>query len=420
MAKLIIEGRAKISGEISIGGAKNSILPILACTLLTDRTVRIKNCPKISDVFNMLNILKTLGGNYYFEGDSLYVNTASADTYVMPPDLSRELRSSIFMLGSILARFGKACCVYPGGCEIGNRPIGLHLSGLQMLNVSVNEEEGSIICNGEDMRGTAIHLDYPSVGATENLMMAASGAKGKTIITNAAREPEIEDLQAFLRKLGYNVNGAGTSTIEIDGRLNINIPDVVEHKIISDRIVAGTMLCAAAICGSSLNVKDIEPAHMSSTLSKLREAGCTLDIGRSDVHITAPDRLREIRMIETLPHPGFPTDMQPMLFALCTVADGTSIIVENVFENRFKHAPEFTKMGAVITQRDRTAIIRGVKHLRGTHVTARDLRGGAALVIAGLAAWGYTTVDNIDFIDRGYERIENMLNSIGANITRIN
>jgi UDP-N-acetylglucosamine 1-carboxyvinyltransferase len=388
--------------------------------LLTNKTVRIKNCPKISDVNNMLNILKTLGGSYYFEGDSLYVDTAKAETYVMPPDLSRELRSSIFMLGSILARFGQACCVYPGGCEIGNRPIGLHLSGLKMLNVSVIEEEGSIICNGENMEGTAIHLDYPSVGATENLMMAASGAKGKTIITNAAREPEIEDLQAFMRKLGFNVTGAGTSTIEIDGKLDIEVPDVVEHKIISDRIVAGSMLCAAAICGGNLNVKSIEPLHISSTLSKLREAGCNLDIGKSNVHISATDRLKEIRMIETLPHPGFPTDMQALLFALCTVADGTSIIVENVFENRFKHAPEFTKMGAVITQRDRTAIIRGVKHLRGAHVTAQDLRGGAALVIAGLAAWGYTTVDNVEFIDRGYERIEDMLNSVGANITRIN
>ncbi|NLB61133.1 MAG: UDP-N-acetylglucosamine 1-carboxyvinyltransferase [Clostridiales bacterium] len=420
MAKLINEGRTRIQGEISIGGAKNSILPILACTLLTNKTVRIKNCPKISDVNNMLNILKTLGGSYYFEGDSLYVDTAKAETYVMPPDLSRELRSSIFMLGSILARFGQACCVYPGGCEIGNRPIGLHLSGLKMLNVSVIEEEGSIICNGENMEGTAIHLDYPSVGATENLMMAASGAKGKTIITNAAREPEIEDLQAFMRKLGFNVTGAGTSTIEIDGKLDIEVPDVVDHKIISDRIVAGSMLCAAAICGGNLNVKSIEPLHISSTLSKLREAGCNLDIGKSNVHISATDRLKEIRMIETLPHPGFPTDMQALLFALCTVADGTSIIVENVFENRFKHAPEFTKMGAVITQRDRTAIIRGVKHLRGAHVTAQDLRGGAALVIAGLAAWGYTTVDNVEFIDRGYERIEDMLNSVGANITRIN
>lgn len=420
MAKLIIEGRTKIQGEISIGGAKNSILPILACTLLTNKTVRIKNCPKISDVNNMLNILKMLGGSYFFEGDSLYVDTATAETFIMPPDLSRELRSSIFMLGSILARFGQACCVYPGGCEIGNRPIGLHLSGLKMLNVSVIEEEGSIICNGENMEGTAIHLDYPSVGATENLMMAASGAKGKTIITNAAREPEIEDLQAFMRKLGFNVTGAGTSTIEIDGKLDIEVPDVVEHRIISDRIVAGSMLCAAAICGGSLNVKNIEPLHISSTLSKLREAGCNLDIGKSNVHISAPDRLKEIRMIETLPHPGFPTDMQALLFALCTVADGTSIIVENVFENRFKHAPEFTKMGAVITQRDRTAIIRGVKHLRGAHVTAQDLRGGAALVIAGLAAWGYTTVDNVEFIDRGYERIEDMLNSVGANITRIN
>lgn len=417
MSRLIITGGTKICGEIQISGAKNAILPILACTLLSDKPVILENCPRITDVFNMLGILETLGCSCEFIGDTLYIDTRDADNYKMPQHLSREIRSSIFMLGPILGRFKKAECVYPGGCEIGNRPIDLHLNGLAKLNVAVSENNGVIYCDGENLTCADIHLDYPSVGATENIMMAAAKANGRTHITNAAREPEIEDLQMFLRKIGVNVYGAGTSTITIDGLLNVD-GEVVEHRIMPDRIVAGTVLCAAAITGGSVYIRDVCPGHMLPVLSKLTEAGCDIEIEENALSLRALERPHEIQHIETLPHPGFPTDMQPQILALCSIADGTSVIIENVFENRFRHLPEIKRMGASVVQKDRMVIIRGVKHLNGAIVSANDLRGGAALTIAGLAARGRTVVENVEYIDRGYESIENMLNSLGACIVR--
>lgn len=417
MAKLVVQGGRKLKGSIDVPGAKNAVLPILAASLLSTKPVLIENCPHLVDVDNMLLILKHLGCSADWDGDSLAIDASTADKCVMPDHLAKELRSSIFMLGPVLGRFKKALFAYPGGCEIGHRPIDLHLHGLSALNVKIVEEHGHIICDGEGLTGASIHLDYPSVGATENLMMAAVAAKGQSMIFNAAREPEIEDLQNFLNLMGCQVAGAGTSTVTIAGGFD---PRPVTYHVIPDRIVAGTLMCAAAITGGDIQLNNIRSAHLGSVVSKLREAGCVIDVNDNSLRVRGPNRPRELKLVETLPHPGFPTDMQAQVFALCTIADGTSIIVENVFENRFKHASELSRMGAVSMLKDRTAIIRGVPRLTGAQVTARDLRGGAALVLAGLCADGTTIVNSAEHIDRGYERFEDMLNMLGAEIYREN
>lgn len=417
MAKLIIEGGARISGELTICGAKNSILPILAATLLTDKTIRLTNCPYISDVTNMLTILRELGCRTKRTGDTVVINTADAASYVMPEHLSRELRSSIFMLGPILSRFGKVCCVYPGGCDIGNRPIDLHLKGLRDLNVDVVEKDGKVYCDSSNIKGAVVHLDFPSVGATENIMMAATAAHGKTVIMNAACEPEIADLQTFMRKMGYNVSGAGTSTIVIDGKCPSQ-SDIIEHRIIPDRIVAGTMLCSAAITHGNITLHSVQPADLTAVISKLREMGCIIETTHDRITLSAPDELKAVSRIETMPHPGFPTDMQALIFAVCTVCKGASVICENLFENRYRHAGELAKMGACAMINNRTAVIQGGR-LHGATVNACDLRGGAALIVAALAAEGTTVVEYVDrYVDRGYDHIENMLCALGAHITR--
>ena len=415
MARLIVTGGYPLSGEVRIGGAKNAALPILAACILTKRPVRLYDCPRLTDVDNMIGILRTLGCAVRREADTLVVDASQACGYALPENLSKALRSSIFLLGPVLGRFRRAVVTYPGGCEIGNRPIDLHLSGLRRLGVRIREEGGRIHCDGSRLVGADIHLDYPSVGATENIMMAAVAAEGETIIRNGAREPEILDLQRFLNSAGFRVSGAGSSTIVVQGGES---PREADHTIMPDRIVAGTLLIAGAITGGRVTIANTVAEHLSGTLSKLMESGCALDVQASRVTLTAAKRLREIRLIETLPHPGFPTDMQAQIFALCTVAKGTSVIVENVFENRFKHAQELNRMGALSLVKDRTAVIRGVPRLAGATVTARDLRGGAALVLAGLNAEGETTVENCEHIDRGYARFEDMLTPLGAHIVR--
>jgi len=385
--------------------------------LICPGQVRLYDCPNLRDVENMLAILAELGVSWCREDDgALSLDMSKASGYTMPQRISKEIRSSIFMLGPLLARFGQAVCTYPGGCEIGNRPIDLHLSGLSALGVHIREEAGLIICDGARMHGADIHLDYPSVGATENIMMAAVAAKGVTYIRNAAREPETEDLQAFLNTLGCEISGAGTSSIRIVG--GIRPARAAVHCIMPDRIVAGTLLCAAAITGGEVRLRNVVPQHVGSMLSKLREAGCTIACEEDTLSLVAPPRLSEIKLIETLPYPGFPTDMQAPFFALATVAEGACVVVENVFENRFKHGPELMRMGAVYTQKDRTAVIRGVEGLTGAQVTARDLRGGAALTIAGLKAKGTTTVHGAELIDRGYEALDAQLRALGAHIIR--
>ncbi|MBE5785290.1 MAG: UDP-N-acetylglucosamine 1-carboxyvinyltransferase [Clostridiales bacterium] len=421
MASLIVTGGVPLSGTARVSGAKNAALPILAASLLARSPILLYDCPQLRDVENMLSILAALGVKNERSGGTLLLDASCADAYVMPQGLSKALRSSIFMLGPLIARFGNAVCTFPGGCEIGHRPIDLHLRGLSMLGVRIKEEHGLILCDGSDLSGADIHLDYPSVGATENIMMAAVAAKGDTVIRNAAREPEIEDLAVFLRKLGCGIAGEGTSTVYIRGGMEKTDPRaVISHRVMSDRIVAGTLLCAAAMTGGEIALENARATHVASALAKLREAGCSVDTGEERIYLRGPKRLREIKLIETLPYPGFPTDLQAQFFALCTMAEGTSIIVENVFENRFKHGPELLRMGASYTQKDRTVILRGVPRLMGARVAARDLRGGAALTLAGLAAEGETVIENAELIDRGYESLENTFSALGARIRREN
>lgn len=416
MGRFIIEGGNPLNGTHMVQGAKNAALPILAAGIMSNGSITLTNCPCIRDVDNMLEILGELGAGVERNGDEIRLNSGKASRAVMPNRLSKELRSSIFMLGPLLSRFGWAVCTYPGGCEIGHRPIDLHLRGLGALGANIHEERGNIICEGAKLHGADIHLDYPSVGATENIMMAAVSAVGDTCITNAAREPEIEDLQNFLNAIGCSVWGAGTSTLYIRGGIE-HVPSVV-YSIMPDRIAAGTVLCAVAATGGHVSLTNVCCDHMGAIIAKLREAGCIITCEKSALTIDMNRRPNEIKLIETFPYPGFPTDMQAQFLAMCTIAEGTSVIVENLFENRFRHCAELVKMGAVITQKDRTAIVRGVEKLSGASVFARDLRCGAALVIAGLAAEGATVVDNTEFIDRGYQGLDKTLCSLGAHITR--
>ncbi|MDD3242838.1 MAG: UDP-N-acetylglucosamine 1-carboxyvinyltransferase [Eubacteriales bacterium] len=411
----VVEGGRRLCGDVTVKGAKNAVLPLLAAALMAEDEVVLEGCPRLMDVENMAGILRGLGCRVRRQGDCLTVDPRSADCFEMPERLSGELRSSIFLLGPILGRFGQAVCSYPGGCEIGLRPIDLHLSGLRALNASIEEAHGRINCLPSVLIGAPIHLDYPSVGATENIMMAAAKARGVTTITNPAKEPEIADLQDFLNAMGARVSGAGSDHITIEGvkRLGGTV-----YRPITDRIAAGTYLAAAAMTAGDVTVKNIQPRHIAAITAKLTETGCRLDSTETSVRLRAPARLRAPQRLETLPYPGFPTDMQAQMFALACIAKGTTIIQENVFESRYRHAAELTRMGADVTIRDRLAIITGVDELTGAEVQAGDLRGGAALVLAGLVAQGTTTVQGAGYIDRGYERLEEVLGSLGANIRK--
>ncbi len=414
MGNWIVRGGAVLSGTVAVQGSKNAALPILAATLLVDEPVELLNCPALRDVENMLRILESLGVTVVRGADALLIDSRTASGWVLPAALSGELRSSIFLLGSVLSRFEAADAPYPGGCEIGNRPIDLHLKGLRRLNAEITEQGGRIVCRGT-LSGAVVDLDYPSVGATENVMLAACRAKGQTTIRNAACEPEIVDLGAFLNACGFRVSGAGTPAVVIDGVKNGH---GTAFRIMPDRIVTGTYLLAAAITGGDVTVTGTRPETVEPLLAKLDESGCAVTRGGDRVRVRAPERIGSVGFTETRPYPGFPTDLQPLLFAALSRADGTSVIVENVFENRFRHAQELNKMGAVNRILDRTAIITGTERLHGASVTAHDLRGGAALVLAGLSAEGETVIGRTDRIERGYERMDNVIASLGGSITR--
>ena len=412
----LVKGGRRLSGSVRIGGSKNAVLPILAASLLTDGEVLLGNCPKLTDVENMLRILQHLGCEAKFENGTVIVNASGASLWEMPEHLSRELRSSIFLLGPMLGRFGRALFTYPGGCEIGLRPIDLHLKGLRVLNAGIEETHGYIICKPSKLKGAVINLDYPSVGATENAMMAAVKAEGRTTIHNAAMEPEIEYLQDFINSMGGMVRGAGSSVIEIEGVKRLH---GAEFQIPPDRIVAGTYMTAVAMAGGEVELRDNPIDCNQQIISKLREAGCEIEADIKRAIVRSTRRPMSVRLIETLPYPGFPTDMQAQFFALSTVSMGSTMIVENVFESRFRHAGELIRMGANVTIRDRMAIIHGVERLTGAAVSAGDLRGGAALVLAGLVAEGATRVDDIHYVDRGYESLDRDLAMLGADIERI-
>ena len=413
---MMVTGGRRLRGNLRVDSAKNAVLPLLAASILTEEPVTLREVPRLTDVSHMADILRTLGCEVTREGSGLRVDSGNLRGWEMPDKLSKQIRSSIFMLGPILARFRKATVTYPGGCEIGVRPIDLHLSGLRSLGVVIEDEGGHIHCDGGGMHAGEVHLDYPSVGATENVMMAAVLLEGTTYIHNAAREPEIVDLQRFLNAMGGDVRGAGEQTICVRGVERLR---GVTYTPIADRIVAGTLLAAAAITGGEVTLERAPVEDMTATLSKLREMGCAISEEPGRVHLSAPGRLRAFRQLQTQPHPGFPTDMQVQMLALLSVSEGTGVIVENVFENRFAHAGDLNRMGARIIVSGRTAVAHGVERLCGAQVTARDLRGGAALVLAGLRAEGITMVEHAELIDRGYDHLELQLRALGAEVSRI-
>lgn len=416
MQKLLIRGGKQLCGKVDVYCAKNAYLPILAGTILCKETVILKQCPHFLDIDNMINILQNLGMEITKKDDTLYINGKNATGSFIASDLAKTLRSSIFALGALLSRFKKAKVAYPGGCDIGLRPIDLHLKGLCDLGVKIVECHGYINCDATNMHGGVVNLDYPSVGATENIMMAGVLNKGTTIIRNCAKEPEIVDLQNFLNTLGAKICGAGTDTITIEGVEGLH---GATYCPISDRIVAGTLLIATAITGGEVLLNNCNPNHFYLLCDKLLKSGCQLDVYNDKIKIVSNGRLKSCGFIETLPYPGFPTDLQAQLLTLQTVCSGQCVIQENLFETRFKFVPELIKMGAKVKVNRQTAFVSGVENLFGADVYATDLRGGVALVIAGLKAKGYTTVHDIYHIDRGYDKIENTLKNLGADIERI-
>ncbi|MCS7459268.1 UDP-N-acetylglucosamine 1-carboxyvinyltransferase [Paenibacillus doosanensis] len=416
MEKLVIEGGRPLSGAIKIHGAKNAALPIMAACMMAEGTAMIRNVPDLSDIEVMLDILKALGCRTDYHQDTVTINTSTAHSHHIPESLMSQMRSSIFLMGPLLARFGKVQVYQPGGCAIGERKIDLHLSGLTALGAQIEEAGNTIVCTAKELRGAEIVLDFPSVGATENIMMAATMAKGLTTISNAAREPEIQDLQNFLNAMGANIIGAGTDTITIEGVTELT---PCTYRIIPDRIVAGTMMIAAAVTRGNITLENVCPAHLTSAIHVLKRAGVQIAINGDIMNVSCLTRPRAVERIVTSPHPSFPTDLQSQIMVLLSLADGLSILKETVFEGRFKHVDELSRMGADIRLDLNSAFVKGVPRLYGATVEATDLRAGAALVIAGLAAQGTTVIEQIHHIDRGYDRIEQMLSRLGASIHRV-
>lgn len=416
MDKYVIDGGKRLCGSVAVQSAKNSVLPLFAASILTDKRVVIRDVPEISDVVCMAQILRELGANVRLCGGNVAIESSDACCHVISSSLTKELRSSVFMLGSLLTRFRRALIAYPGGCDIGLRPIDLHLNSLKRLGVRISERDGFIVCECDTLHGAEISLDFPSVGATENILLAAVKADGKTVLTGAAKEPEIVDLQNFLNAMGAKVRGAGTDVIEIEGVKELH---GVVYRPIRDRIEAGTYLIAAADCGGEVEVVGVSPENLRLLLHKLRENGCKIHTKNDKIRLESRGRLKCNRRIETMPFPGFPTDLQAQMTALNASCEGCALVVENLFETRFKYVPELQKMGADIEVRGRSAFVRGVKKLHGASVVAGDLRGGAALVIAALGAEGVSEVLDLSHIDRGYADFNGKLKSLGADVRRV-
>lgn len=415
MSKLIIDGNKRMEGEIDVQGAKNAVLPILAATILSEGKSIIHNCPRLSDVDKTIEVLKNLGCRVTRYMDCIEVDSHGISCYTIPEELMRQMRSSIVFLGAIIAKFGKAEVSMPGGCEIGVRPIDLHLKALRQLGVDITESHGYIHCVSENPQGAKIHLDFPSVGATENTMLAACMTDGTTIIENAAREPEIEELQSFLNRMGAKISGAGGDTIVIEG---VHKLYGVEYTIMPDRIVSATYLACGAASKGTVVLKKAKASHMGAMINVLECMGNRIFTEEDKVILTPAKRLTGVGTVKTMPYPGFPTDIQSPFMALATGCEGTSVFVENIFENRFRHIEELVRMGADIKTDGRVAVVIGTGRLTGATVVAKELRGGAALVIAGLLAEGRTEIENVHYIDRGYESIENVLASCGVDIKR--
>ena len=412
MKRYVIEGGKKLEGTTYVSGSKNASLPIIAATILNGGVSKLYNVPNIHDTKMMYKILEILGCKVKKVNNKIVIDSSKIKEVEIPENLMQEMRSSVIIAGALLARKKEAIFTYPGGCDIGSRPIDLHIKAFEKLGIKVEEESGYIHCKADEIVGNDIGLDFPSVGATENVMLASVFAKGTTRIINAAMEPEIIDLQNALNSMGAKISGAGTNNIIIKGVEKLKN---LSYNIIPDRIEAGTLLCAAAITGGNIALQKVVPQHIETLTNKLQEMGCSLKISKNEIILKAPKRLKPVD-VKTLPYPGFPTDMQSVLGTTVAVAKGTSIITENIFENRFKYLSELKKMGAKVTIEGRTAVIKGVRKLSKANVRATDLRGGAALVIAGLNAKGRTTVENIEYILRGYEDFDRKLQSLGANI----
>ncbi|WP_160034221.1 UDP-N-acetylglucosamine 1-carboxyvinyltransferase [Paenibacillus sp. An7] len=415
MDKLVIEGGKPLSGSIRIHGAKNAALPIMAASLLAEGNTQLHNVPHLLDIEVMLHILERLGCGAKHDSGKVTIDTSLVSSARVPEDLMSKMRSSIFLMGPLLARFGEVSIYQPGGCAIGERKIDLHLRGLEALGAVIEEKDSQITCRAKKLIGADVQLDFPSVGATENIMMAAATARGTTTITNAAREPEIQDLQNFLNAMGANIIGAGTSTITING---VDSLTSCTYEIIPDRIVAGTVLIAAAATRGNVTLTHCNPAHLNSLIHVLKRAGVQTSVCNDIINVSCLGRPKAVDRIVTSPYPSFPTDLQSQVMVLLSLADGFSVMKETVFEARFKHVNELNVMGADISVDMNAAFIRGVPRLYGATVEATDLRAGAALVIAGLAAQGRTVVEQVHHIDRGYDQIEQLFQSLGASVER--
>ncbi len=416
MERIVIDGSRRLFGEIDVHGAKNSALPILAGSLLSGGETVLHNCPQLTDVDAAIEILKVLGCTVHREGKTVTVSSDTMTQNEIPEELMHEMRSSIVFLGAMVSRRERVRLSFPGGCELGPRPIDLHISALQQLGVSVDESHGILDCKVEHgLHGAKIMLAFPSVGATENIMLAAVTAEGVTEIHNAAQEPEIVDLAGYLTKRGAKIRDAGKSTVYIEGVKSLH---GAEYTVMPDRIVTATYLAGAAATGGEVTVRHVVPSDLESVLPIFDQAGCKMRIWQDAIRLEGPGMLHAVRNIRTLPYPGFPTDAQAPVMAVLTVASGTSVFVETIFENRYKHAGELCRMGADIKIEGKVAVVRGVKKLYGANVRATDLRGGAALVVAGLVAEGKTRISDIVHIDRGYESIEQAFSALGAQIRR--
>lgn len=418
MEKLVINGGRPVDGKVELQGSKNSVLPILAATIAVNGTSVIHNCPMLTDVDAAIKILEHTGCKVKREGHTVIVDSSAVSCAEIPEDMMSEMRSSIVFLGALISRFGYARVSAPGGCEIGLRPIDLHLSSLRKMGVSISENGGSLECNAQNgTRGCNVSLAFPSVGATENIILASLFSKGETVITNAAREPEIKDLADFLVKCGAKISGAGQSVIRISNTERLT---ACEHTVIPDRIVASTFMACAACTGGNVTVSGVEKEHILHIVSAFEAANCKIKIKNGELSVKAPQRVSRIKSLRTMPYPGFPTDSQAIIMAVLSKAHGTSVITEKIFENRFRHVPELIKMGADIRVEDGSvAVVDGVERLCGARVSASDLRGGCALAVAALGAEGETVIDNIYHIDRGCEAIENSFSQLGANIKRV-
>lgn len=410
-----IAGGNRLSGSVTVQGAKNAVLPIMAASVLAPGETELLNVPTLRDVNTTIRILCGLGCSVEREGDAVYIDSRPMSRSEIPHSLMRELRSSVIFLGALLARCGHARLSMPGGCELGPRPIDLHLMALRALGAEIDERGGDLICSAPSgLRGAGIALPMPSVGATENAMLAACAAEGETVIMNAAREPEITELQTFLQTLGADVTGAGSATVRVRGKKLK--PFRVGHRIMPDRIVSSTLLCACAAAGGDVELRAVEPRHFSTVLHSLSECGCDIMSNSSSVRLRSGGNLKAPMPVITGSYPGFPTDAQPLMLAACLKARGTSVFVENVFQNRFRFTEELQRLGARIHTEGRVAVVTGVEALHGAPTVATDLRGGAALIIAALSAEGETDILDSGHVERGYESFDERLAALGADI----